>query len=156
MRWMVFALTVLVGCGSTAPSSAGDQPMSNQAAGPTADDPTIKALVARIDQDADPLHADITPAVEDLGKLGPKVIPYLRDALNAKDELTRLHAQRALERALERHYGFVPGQGWTKPDGEARFRALWIKNGNYDAAGAEPAREASVKAWLTWSSTPPT
>ena len=109
-----------------------------------------------VDQDADPLHADITPAVEDLGKLGPKVVPYLKVALNAKDELTRLHAQRALERALERYYGFVPGQGWTKPDGEARFRALWIKNGNYDAAGAEPAREASVKAWLTWSSTPPT
>ena len=132
--------------------------MSNHAAGPTTndpttDDPTIKALVARIDQDANPLHADITPAVEELGKLGPKVIPYLGDALNAKDELTRLHAQRALERALERHFGFVPGQGWTQPDGEARFRALWIKNGNYDADGAEPAREASIKAWLTWSST---
>jgi hypothetical protein len=156
MRWMVLALTVLVGCGSTVPSSAGDQPMSNQAAGPTTDDPTITALVARIDQDADPLHADITPAVEELGKLGPKVIPYLKVALNAGDELTRLHAQRALERTLERYFGFVPGQGWTKPDGEARFRALWIKNGNYDATAAGPAREASVKAWLTWSSTPPT
>ncbi|HEX3483127.1 MAG TPA: HEAT repeat domain-containing protein [Kofleriaceae bacterium] len=153
MRLMVFALVVLVGCGSTAPSSAGDQPMSNHAAGPTTNDPTIEALVARIDQDANPLHADITPAVEQLGELGPKVIPYLGDVLNAKDELTRLHAQRALERALERHFGFVPGQGWTKPDGEARFRALWIKNGNYDADGAEPAREASIKAWLTWSST---
>jgi hypothetical protein len=116
------------------------------------DDQQIKALVARIDQDADPLHADITPAVEELGKLGPRVVPHLKDALEAKDEMTRLHAQRALERAVERHFGFVPGQGWTKPDGEARFRALWIKNGNYDADGSEPARESSVKAWLAWSS----
>lgn len=116
------------------------------------DDQQISALVARIDQDADPLHADITPAVEELGKLGPRVVPHLKDALEARDEMTRLHAQRALERAVERHFGFVPGQGWTRPDGEAQFRDLWVKNGSYDADGSEPARRSSVKAWLAWSS----
>ena len=115
------------------------------------DDSQIEALIARIDQDADPMHADITPAVEELGKAGPRVVPHLAGSLAASDEMTRLHAQRALERAFERHFGFVPGQGWTQPDGENRFRALWIKNGSYSADASESAREASIKAWLAWS-----
>src|SRR5262249_43327444 len=146
MRILIFALITLAGCGSTAPSSGKDQTMSNQSTSASADDPKIKTLVAQIDEGGDdPNHADITPSVDQLGQLGPKVIPYLKDALDAKDEMTRLHAQRALERVLEKHFGFVAGQGWTVPDGENRYRALWIKNGNYDFQGAEAAREASIQ-----------
>src|SRR5262249_56410888 len=125
-----------------------------QGRSPSVCDAQIRALAAVTAQDPDPMHADITRAVEELGKSGPRVVPYLKGTLEAQEELTRLHGQRALERALERHFGFVPGQGWTQPDGEARFRALWIKNGNYDADGGGPARQASVKAWLAWASSP--
>src|SRR5581483_12016253 len=95
----------------------------------------VDKLVADLDRDADPLHADITPAVTALGKLGPQIIPALRQPLLSKDEMTRLHAQRALEGALNTHFGFVAGRGWTQPGGEQRWRELWATNGGYDYKG---------------------
>ena len=73
----------------------------------------IRELIAALDEGADPLHNDQTPAVQQLGKMGLRIIPHLRDALDAASSDRRLHAQKALEAALESHLGFVAGRGWT-------------------------------------------
>lgn len=141
MRWLFVALAACAGHAATPAQTP-------------ARDPQIEASVARLDRDPDILHVDMTPAVEELGMRGPEMVPYLVEALRATQQMTRLHAQRAVERMLERRLGFVPGQGWTKPGGEDRFRALWAENGSYDADAPAAARERSIRAWLTWSANP--
>lgn len=133
MRWLVVA--AFAACHATP--------------APSPRDPEVEALVAHIDDNADELHADMTPAVEQLGLRGRGVILDL--PLDAAAPMTRLHAQRALQRVVERHFGFVPGQGWMPPDGEERFRALWKQNGDYDANAPEPARARSIAAWRAWA-----
>ena len=115
----------------------------------------IQQLVAELDKGADRLHGDITPSVQGLGKIGLSVIPYLEAPLRAESEITRLHAQRALEAAVQSHFGFVPGQGFTRPNGEAQFLALWADNGSYSYDGPAAARAQSVDAWMRWSQTTP-
>jgi hypothetical protein len=136
-------LAVLVGCHQTPPTQAAESTMNPKVE-------RIKQLVADLDKDADELHLDITPSVLALAEYGIDVIPYLHDALLAPELLTRMHAGNALARAVSVHCGFVAGKGWSRPDGEAESRALWIKNGSYDAKADEQARARSVEAWTAW------
>ena len=108
-----------------------------------------------VDSVPDRLHGDITPSVQELGKIGLPVIPHLEAPLRSESEITRLHAQRALEAAVQGHFGFVSGQGFTRPNGEAQFRALWADNGSYSYDGPAAARAQSVDAWMRWSQTTP-
>ena len=112
----------------------------------------ILAAVARLDDAPDPLHLDMTPAVLALAELGTAVIPHLEAGLASPSELTRLHAQRALEHVLYRHLGFRPGSGWDQPDGEASFRRLWGANGAYAFDGPPTARSAAIERWMAWAS----
>lgn len=71
------------------------------------DDPyALEALIRTLDDGAGPNHVDITPAVSALGAMGERALPALIEPLGAEDELTRLHAQRALEGAI--HHGSRP------------------------------------------------
>src|SRR5919198_6603025 len=72
----------------------------------------LDALIRTIDDAPDPLHLDMTPSVRALGAYGRDAFPPLLDLLDAPEELTRLHAQRALELAVYRRHGFVAGQGF--------------------------------------------
>ena len=110
----------------------------------------IRDLVGKLSDDPDPLHNDMTPAVHELGKLGIQILPYLEKSLLSADEMTRLHAQRALEAAVNRHFGFQPGAGWIPREGEASARQAFQQNGSYDFEDDPAARQAAVKAWLDW------
>lgn len=112
----------------------------------------IEILVGKLEDNPDRLHMDITPAVLSLAKFDPTLImPFLADAMLSDSEMARLHAQRALEQSLMRHFGFVPGKGWTTPKGEEVFAQVWRTNGNYSFDAPKPKREASVKKWLEYS-----
>jgi HEAT repeat protein len=70
------------------------------------DDPyALDALIRTLDDGAGPNHVDITPAVTALGDMGERALPALIEPLGADDELTRLHAQRALEAAIQSRHG---------------------------------------------------
>ncbi len=113
----------------------------------------VQKLIAAIDENPDPLHLDITPAVLELARLRWHVIPYLESSLLSNNEMTRLHAQRALEGAIMRYLGFEPGIGWQNKAGESRFRRLWKENGNYDYQASEAKRRTTVAAWQQWFET---
>lgn len=110
----------------------------------------IRELLGRLGEDADPLHMDMTPAVQELAAIGLPVLPHLEDALLSDDEMTRLHAQRVLEGAVYRHHGFRPGRGWEHPEGEARVRAVFQANGTYDFEAPPEKRREVVRAWMDW------
>src|SRR5215210_2755978 len=105
MRGAVIAVALVAGCESS-PDSA------SQSAG----DP-VQALYARLNDDPDLLHADYTPAVHKLIRVGRPALPRAVDLMLTGDEDTRMRAQRVLEGVTSVEHGFVFGQGWTRPDG---------------------------------------
>jgi hypothetical protein len=82
----------------------------------------VDELIAALDDDPDPLHADMTPAVGALGEIGDAAVPALLEPLASESETTRLHAQRALEAIVQRRHGFRAGLGWPEPGGEEAAR----------------------------------
>ncbi len=110
----------------------------------------IEACLNALNDDPDPLHNDQTPAVQALGALGLRAVPGLLERMGSDDALTRLRAQRAFELVLGRRHGFVPGQGFDTPAGEAAMRAEWQAQGDYDH-GAPPARRTqAIAQWRQW------
>lgn len=105
-------------------------------------DDEIAAHIRALDNDADELHADMTPAAGALAEIGEPALPALLEPLAAPAELTRLHAQRALEGVIYRRHGFRSGGGFADPGGEdAARRDLQGIGYEYDA-GEEERRAA--------------
>jgi hypothetical protein len=107
----------------------------------------IEACTRTIDDGADELHADRTPAVRCLIDIGMPALPSLFDLLLAPGELTRLRAQRAVEGITLA----LPDFQAADPQGrDARWRAWWQAIGYaYDAA--PEARQPGVARLRAWA-----
>jgi HEAT repeat protein len=114
------------------------------------DPQAIEAALRTLNDAVDELHLDITPSVQTLGGMGLKVVPSLLDLLMDEDEMTRQHAQRALELILARLHGVVPGRGYPSLEAEGQMRSEWRSNGNYDYSAPASDRAASVEKWHEW------
>lgn len=113
--------------------------------------PTIASLVASIDADPDPLHADFTPAVWGLCGHGLDGARAVLPLLDAPDQMTRMHASRALECAVAAWFGVKRGQTDDPRSGVTRrFEAAWIANGPYAWDGPPAARRAARDRWDAW------
>ena len=115
----------------------------------------VSACIRMINDTPDILHGDLTPCVTALAEMGLVAVPALLDLMMHEDEITRLHAQRALEMNLSRRHGFRGGQGFPSPAAEQQARAEWQANGNYDYAADAAARQAAVEKWRQWLSAQP-
>jgi HEAT repeat protein len=104
----------------------------------------LDALIRTIDDAPDPLHLDMTPSVRALGAYGRDAFPPLLDLLDAPEELTRLHAQRALELAVYRRHGFVAGQGFPTAEAEEAARDE-LSAGGYDYEAEPSSRRAAIQ-----------
>ena len=122
----------------------------HDSSGPRATAVRVAELLKRIDETPDELHIDLTPAANELVTIGRPALPGLLNLMASTNQETRLHAQRAFEGILMAEMGFVPGRGFSTPDGEDRFRALWTGQGSYDWNADEDARERSLAAWRAW------
>jgi hypothetical protein len=109
----------------------------------------LAAALAAIDDEPDPVHNDITPAVRALGAMGLRAVPPLLDLMLSENEDTRLHAQRALELVVYRRHGFEPGQGFPTAEDEQAAREELLSAG-YDHAAEPAAREAAVTRLRDW------
>ena len=142
------------GCGTqpSVPTTTGStkqpQPPSPPPTDATAE--RVKTLLARIDDDPDPLHIDFTPTVHELINVGvPAILPTL-DLMLSDDNLTRMRAQRVIEGVMGVEYGFVSGQGWKKVGGEEQWRKQWAELGDLDYQASSEKRLASVTLWKSW------
>jgi HEAT repeat protein len=132
----------------------GDERVRSYAArglGRLADPGALAAFVQTLNDAPDSLHADMTPSVEGLGRLGLAAVPSVLDLLLNPDELVRLRGQRALELIVSRRHGFRTGEGFPSPAAEEEMRAEWNANGNYRYDAASEEREASVAKWRSWA-----
>lgn len=128
-------------------------PLETDAATPVAPqmDAELARLVATLDDDAEPLHNDFTPAVHALIARDVEGALAVVDLLDAPNELTRLHAQRVVEGVAMRHCGWQAGHGFADGAiGEARMRTLLQRNGAYDWQAPSPARQRSMALWRAW------
>jgi hypothetical protein len=116
----------------------------------------IDALIRAIDDAPDPAHLDITPSVDRLAELGFAAASALLPLLDADDAMTRLHAQRALEGMVYRHFGFRPGLGFPDAAAEDAVRALWQSNGNYAYDHPHAQRQNAIECWRNYLRNPTT
>jgi HEAT repeat protein len=108
------------------------------------------AALATLNDAPDELHLDSTPSVATLGAMGPKVVPAVLELLMSEDEMTRLRAQRVLERIVAAHHGMGEGKGLPSAAAEQAMRSEWSANGNYDYSAPADTRRASVEKWRRW------
>jgi len=114
------------------------------------DPAALDACARLLDAAPDPMHGDLTPAVNALGAMGPPAVRAVLGALADGERITRLHAQRVLEDVVSRSHGFVPGRGFAAPDDD-RAAAEEVRSLGYDFdAGPEDraAAVARIREWL--------
>jgi hypothetical protein len=110
--------------------------------------PAIQDQLAALDDGADKLHLDRTPAVYRLIELGEPALVPLCDHLDHADRLHRMRAQRAVEGITRRGFGF-DGNAW--PDGASdRWTAWWASIG-YDSGSDATARAGAIERLRAWS-----
>lgn len=110
----------------------------------------LEACLQTINDGADELHLDITPAVTALADMGLQAVPALLELMMSDDEATRLHAQRALELFIDKRHGFMASRGFPSPQHEQAARNEWKANGDYDYLSDETTRTAAVGKWKEW------
>jgi hypothetical protein len=111
--------------------------------------PQIRALVDRLDVDADPLHADLTSSVLALAELGLPGACAVLDLLTVAGSETRLHAERVLESVLAARCGFKSGRGFPDQYSEEQARTTSLAIG-YAYDDRASARDAGAARWRLW------
>lgn len=106
-------------------------------------------LIARINDDPDPLIEYGTPAVYELAEIGQPAVHRLLNVMIAEDAvpITRLRAQVALKLITMKSYGYELGEGWPDSGSKALWEDFWQRHGDlrFDATMAE--RRESVAIW---------
>ena len=110
----------------------------------------LEACLATLDDAADVLHVNITPAVFCLAEIGDPALVPLFERMGSTEEITRLHAQEAVVRILKRHFGF-DGREWA-PGALDRWFAWWKEIG-YDPRGDAATRAAAIGRLRAWQTT---
>ena len=110
----------------------------------------LSACLQTINDGADEVHMDMTPAAFALGDMGLVAVPSLLDLFNDDNEMTRLHAQRALGLLINKRHGFIPGRGFPSPEAERAAREEWRANGDYDYSADAASRRAAIDRWQQW------
>ncbi len=84
----------------------------------------LAALLQTLDDAPDMLHMDVTPAVQELPKLGLAAAPALLERMANAAPMTRLHAQRAFEDLIAKLGTAVPqGAAYAHDSSAAQRRA---------------------------------
>ncbi len=109
----------------------------------------IARLVERLDDDADELHADITPAVLSLSDHGLAGACAVLDDLDAPSQMRRLHAARVLEYVVAKYAGFRIGRGHRDQYGD-ELTASVARTTDYDPWAPRPARLEGAARWRAW------
>jgi hypothetical protein len=78
-------------------------------------DEDVQRAIAALDEHADPMHLDQTPAVRELAAMGLRAVEPLTGPLLSDSQETRLHAQRAWEAIVYARHDFVGGQDSRTP-----------------------------------------
>jgi HEAT repeat protein len=110
----------------------------------------LQALVSTLHDDPNPLHIELTPAVESLIELGLAGLSALWPLLNDADPLARQRAQHVLATVT---YRLLENQLQPRPltnVARTAWESLWQQNGNYRWDGPPDQRATSITRWQAW------
>jgi len=110
----------------------------------------VSRLVAAINDNPDPAHGDLTPAVHALVRVGLTALPAVLPLLESEDRWTRLRAQRVLEGATRAWVRARTPPRPATPRADYEWLKLWQDNGDYDWQAPVEARKAAIGRWRTW------
>jgi HEAT repeat protein len=110
----------------------------------------LHACLQTLNDSVDELHLDMTPSVIALAGMGEKAVPALLNLMMESDEMTRLHAQRALELFINLRHGFSIGRGFPSAEAEEAAHGEWVAHGDYDYCADEASRTAAITKWQQW------
>ncbi|MEO5928438.1 MAG: HEAT repeat domain-containing protein [Candidatus Kapaibacterium sp.] len=82
----------------------------------------LAACLSTLDDAPDSLHSDHTPSVQCLIEIGEPALSPLIGRLQSENQITRIHAERAIQGITRRHFGF-DGTAW--PDGALERWMEW-------------------------------
>lgn len=112
-------------------------------------DEDVRRAIDALDEDADPMHLDYTPAVSELAGMGLRAVEPLMTPLASESQETRMHAQRAWEGVVYGRHGFVGGQGF--PSGEAEAAAVAdLRQVGYSFEDGGEERAAALERLRVW------
>jgi len=106
----------------------------------------LQAALLTIDDAPNVLHNDLTPSVDTIAEIGMTALSHVLPLLEAENRLTRLHAQRILERVVFD----VTARSSEKHLAQSAAEQLWIANGNYRWNADSDVRRASLARWRDW------
>jgi hypothetical protein len=113
----------------------------------------VQSLVARINENHDLLHSEVTSAGLDLQELG---LPALRhgalELIVSDDRDTRRRGSYVLGSIVQDYFG-VSGRGWLDTRRREEFLRLWQALGDYDHDLPEPERRECYRQWKAWLAT---
>lgn len=112
-------------------------------------DDDVRRAIAALDEDADPMHLDHTPAVAELAAMGMRAVGPLTEPLASDNEETRMHAQRAWEGIVYGRHGFVGGQGFPSAEAEAAAVAE-LREVAYSFEDGPEERAAALERFRAW------
>ncbi|MDP9135429.1 MAG: hypothetical protein M3N56_11460 [Actinomycetota bacterium] len=112
-------------------------------------DEDVRRAIAALDEGADPMHLDHTPAVAELSAMGLRAIGPLTEPLASESQETRLHAQRAWEGVVYGRHGFVGGQGFPSAEAEAAAVAE-LREVAYSFEDGPEERAAAIERLRAW------
>lgn len=101
-----------------------------------------EACLRALNDAADELHADRTPAVQCLIEIGEPVLPALIQRLGSEDRDTRMHAERAIQGITRRRFGF---DGFAWPDRAMERWMEWWSAIGYEIDAPPGDRGAAVE-----------
>lgn len=110
----------------------------------------VARLIAAINEDPDPAHGDLTPAVDALVRLGLPILASVLPLLESADPWTRLRAQRVLEGVTRAWvHERTPARPVT-PKADYDWLALWEGNGNFQWDATAERRAHALTRWRAW------
>jgi hypothetical protein len=110
----------------------------------------LDACIATLNDAPDPLHFDITPAVQSLCEMGITALPAILPLLDSADERTRQRAQKVLELVSFKEVSDTVQPRPLSDHARAEWSALWRRNGSYQWNAPEAQRQSATRQWRNW------
>lgn len=114
------------------------------------DNPTVDCipwLVSTISLSPSVLHADQTPVVFALIRIGKPAIEPVLELMLSNDGMTRLRAEGVLQSITARQFGYSARSGWPSETHRARWLKYLADHGDLGFKDPLEKRKAGVKKW---------
>lgn len=111
----------------------------------------IARLLEALDEDCDMLHANTSPAVNKLIKIGHSAIPQTLALIESGDPLTRMRGQTIILGIARDEVEHASGEKWPSEKCKRAFEKLVAELGDLSPKKKPEQLAKEVRRWRIWS-----